>query len=376
MQEPGQKIGKFNYRDYLLRHGYVAQTFITLDGLRYADIDISEISHIDRLMIRARKTREDIISKYLATSENDDADITPIIAALTLGDKSQLGKPLKEAYSISGGSHILALSGLHLGILYGLMVMLLGRRPRMWKQAIILFSIWSFVVLVGCSASAVRSAVMLTTYTLLTLMRRSHLSLSTWAMTLFIILLANPWNLWDVGVQMSFMAVFAILVYGAPLQRVVNKHLEADFSDSPKLISHMLKFTKPLMKWAWGMVAVSLAAQIGVAPLIAYYFHRVSLLFLLTNFLVVPCATVILWLFVLSWPASLSSFCHTLVMNVMYMVVKWMNEGVKWIASLPVVSWEGIDINGWQILGIYAILFLPLFFHLPSLPRIVRDYRK
>ena len=119
---------------------------------------------------------------------------------MALCDKSALTKELRETYSKTGASHILALSGLHLGIIYALLSMLIvGRRWQMITQVAIILSIWAFVFLVGMSASVVRSAVMLTVYALLAIGHRHKMSVNTLAFTAIVMLLVTPKALFDVG---------------------------------------------------------------------------------------------------------------------------------------------------------------------------------
>ena len=151
----------------------------------------------------------------------------------------------------------------------------------MVSQILMILAIWAFVFLVGMSTSVVRSAVMLTTYALLSLGHRDKMSLNTLAFTAMILLMLNPISLFDVGFQLSFMAVAAILILMPQFEKLFPQGY---------LLDH------PLQKWIWSLVAVSFAAQIGVVPLIAYYFERFSTYFLLTNLIVVPAATLILWL--------------------------------------------------------------------------------
>ena len=222
-----------------------------------------------------------LLLKRLQSSGLSD-DQYAVVAAMALGDKSALTHELRETYSMTGASHILALSGLHLSIIYALLSMLVvGRRWQTISQVAIILSIWAFVFLVGMSASVVRSAVMLTVYALLALGHRKKMSVNTLAFTAIVMLLVSPQALFDVGFQMSFMAVFSILLF-VPL---FYRPFSAEY-----LMTHRV------VKWVWGMVAISIAAQIGVAPLIAYYFGRFSCYFLLTNFIVIPAATIILYL--------------------------------------------------------------------------------
>ncbi|WP_051523031.1 MULTISPECIES: ComEC/Rec2 family competence protein [unclassified Prevotella] len=264
-----------------------------------------------------------------------DGDTYAVVAAMSLGDKSALTRDLKETYSVSGASHVLALSGLHLGIVYMLFSLFLPRRrwPAV-SQLCLLLAVWIFVFLVGMPISAMRSAIMLSVYGLLSIGHRNRMSVNALAFTAIILLMWNPAWLFDVSFQLSFMAVWAILMF-VPL-------FESVFP-SEFLMSHRW------LKWMWGMVAVSCSAQLAVAPLVAYYFGRFSTYFLLTNFIVIPAAFVILWLVlvVLAFPS---------VAYLLLYVVQWLNTVLQAIASWPGASVEGLHPNTLQVVLIYVLI--------------------
>jgi competence protein ComEC len=255
---------------------------------------------------------------------------------MVLGDKSALTQELRDVYAVTGASHVLALSGLHLGIIYTLLSLLIvGRRWHMVSQILIVLCIWAFVFLVGMSTSVVRSATMLTVYALLSLGHRDKMTVNTLAFTAIVMLMFNPQSLYDVGFQMSFMAVFAILVLMPLMMRVFSMEY---------LLSHQA------LHWIWSMVAVSCAAQIGVAPLIAYYFGRFSTYFLLTNLIVIPAATLILWLspLVLVFPS--------LAYLLLY-IVKCLNNALGQIAVWPGASIEALHPSVLQTAMVYVVIF-------------------
>ena len=264
-----------------------------------------------------------------------EGDAYAVVAAMALGDKSALTKDLRETYSVTGASHVLALSGLHLGIIYMLLSLLvLGRRWRMFSQLFLIVSIWGFVFLVGMSMSVVRAAIMISVYALLSLGHRDKMSVNTLAFTAIVMLAVSPLSLYDVGFQMSFMAVFAILVLMPMFEGVFPREY---------LMSHRL------LRWCWGMVAVSCAAQLGTAPLVAYYFGRFSCYFLLTNFIVIPAATLILWLspVVLVFPP--------LAYLLLY-IVKCLNIVLEQMAAWPGASIEALHPSVLQTVMIYVVM--------------------
>ena len=291
------------------------------------------VSRLDRSKTYFLERRAKLLDRL--SESGVDGSAYAVVAAMALGDKSQLTRELKDAYAISGASHILALSGLHLGIIYTLLSLLLSRRRwQVTTQVVIIVSIWLFVFLVGLSASVVRSAVMVTVYALLSLGHRDKLSVNTLAFAAIVMLLFNPLSLFDVGFQLSFMAVLAILLFYPLFENLWSQ---------PFLLDHRV------FRWLWTMLAVSCAAQIGVAPLIAYYFGRFSCYFLLANLVVVPAAALILYL-------SLSVLLIPSLAYLLIYIVDALNRLLTWIATLPGVSIEGLHPTLLQVSMAYVII--------------------
>ncbi len=292
------------------------------------------ISRIDRSKAYFMQQREKLLARF---SENGiDGDAYAVVAAMSLGDKSALTRDLKDTYSVSGASHVLALSGLHLGIIYMLFSLFLPRRrwPALSQLVIILF-IWAFVFLVGMSVSVVRSAVMLTVYGLLSIGNRDKMSINALAFTAIVMLMWNPSWLFDVGFQMSFMAVLAILVF-VPLFD--------DVFSAEYLMEHRW------IKRIWGLVTVSCSAQLGVAPLIAFYFGRFSTYFLLTNFIVIPAAMIILWL-------SIVVLVFPSLAYILLYIVELLNVALSRIAAIPGASIDGLHPSVLQVVLVYILIF-------------------
>lgn len=292
------------------------------------------VSRLDRSKTYFLERRAKLLDRL--SESGVDGSAYAVVAAMALGDKSQLTRELRDAYAISGASHILALSGLHLGIIYTLLSLLLSRRRwQMVSQIVIIVSIWLFVFLVGLSASVVRSAVMVSIYALLSLGHRDKLSVNTLAFAAIVMLLFNPMALFDVGFQLSFMAVLTILLFYPLLESLWSQ---------PFLLDHRL------FRWLWTMLSVSCAAQIGVAPLIAYYFGRISCYFLLANLVVVPAAALILYL-------SLAVLLIPSLAYLLIYIVDTLNQLLVSIAALPGASIEGLHPTPLQVWMMYVIIF-------------------
>ena len=318
-----------------LQSAAIVFCFVVLGAvlMQRAQQDTSSISRLDRSKTYFLEKRNELLERL--SDHGVDGSVYAVVAAMTLGDKSQLTNELRKTYAITGASHILALSGLHLGIIYTLLSLLLSRR-RWWivSQVVIIVCIWLYVFLVGMTVSVVRSAVMITVYALLSLGHRDKMSVNTLAFAAIVMLLFNPLSLFDVGFQLSFLAVLAILLFYPLFEGVWPQ---------PFLMDHRV------FKWLWTMLSVSCAAQIGVAPLIVYYFGRFSCFFLLTDLLVVPAATLILYL----------SLVVLLIPSLAYLLiymVDTLNHLLTWVATLPGVSIEGLHPTLLQVSMVYVII--------------------
>ena len=326
--------GSFDYRRYLEIHGFTGRTFVTSWKWQKAKVSLKQLSRLERMRLTFLKYRSQLLARLNpAVEEKDDA--YAVVAAMALGDKSALTQELRDVYSVTGASHILALSGLHMGIIYTLLsLFVFSRRWQMLSQIIIMLSIWGFVFLVGMSTSVMRSAVMLSVYALLSLGHRDRMSVNTLAFTAIVMLMVSPMSLFDVGFQMSYMAVFSILLF-VPL-------MEGIFS-AEYLMSHRV------VRWLWGMVTVSLSAQIGTAPLITYYFGRFSCYFLPTNFIVIPAAMLILYL-------SLVVLLVPSLAFVLFDIVAMLNGLLTKMASIPGASIDNLHPTKIQTTMIYVII--------------------
>lgn len=334
-----QQKRPFDYGRYLREHGFRARTFIYKDNWREATVSLQALPHTERTMLLARELRHRLLQRI--GSLDADGQSYAVLSALVLGEKAFLSRDIKDDYSVSGASHVLALSGLHLGIVYALLsLLMLGWRRQWAAQLLTMTLIWSYVVLVGLSPSVVRSAVMLTVYALVTVMGRSRFSLNTLALTAIIMLAVDPLMLLDTGFQMSFLAVLGILLFFPLIHNLVPAHRRQ---------------SRPLA-WVWGMVAVSLSAQMLVFPLVVLYFGRFSCYFLLANFIAIPCATVILYGAVLLVPLSLCPTLAHLLAKGLLLVARVMNLGLQTVAALPGASIEGITWTGPQVVSIYVLI--------------------
>ncbi len=294
-----------------------------------------------------------------------DGDNLAVLSALTLGDKSLLHTGLRDAYSVSGASHVLALSGLHLGIIFSILTMFFDAfgMLRWWRalsRFFVIATVWGYVLMVGMPTSAVRSAIMLTVCSLVAISGRDTRTLNSLTLAAILILLANPMSLFDVGFQMSFVAVAFIVLFAVPVVQYINRRLGN---------RHVI------LKWVAGMAVVSFAAQMGVAPLVAYYFGRFSCFFLITNFIAVPLTVILLYGSVAMVCLFFSTFLQQMVASGLDSLAYLLNSALFNISSWPGASIEGMNLNVVQVVVAYVIMFLLRYaFCLWSRNRIVRPF--
>jgi competence protein ComEC len=206
---------------------------------------------------------------------------TGVAEALLIGYRDDLDKDLVRAYSNTGVVHIIAISGLHLGMIYGLMLLLLRPfRKYKWmrwaKPLLILFVLWGFSLLAGAAASILRSVVMFSFIVIGESLGRKTNIYNTLAASAFCLLVYNPYFFWDVGFQLSYTAVLSIVLFMKPVYQ-------------------WFYFKNKLLNAIWQLNAITLAAQVLTLPVILYYFHQFPNLFLFTNFVAVPLSGFILY---------------------------------------------------------------------------------
>lgn len=294
-----------------------------------------------------------------------------IAMAMTLGEKQHVSSELRDVYSITGSSHVFALSGMHLGILFMLLTVLLPTfsMPRL-SAFVQLLALWTYVLLVGIHPSILRAAIMFTIYTLIGLFQNHPTSISALFFTAFITLLFSPLWLFDVGFQMSFMAVLSILILYPRINNAVSQSLGLKGVDEDTIFdTHTLRHA--IVATITSITILSFTAQLGVAPLVAYYFHRFSCYFWLTNLVVSPLSFIILASALLMFLALLLS--HVPLLGFMAGVASFfawtlkgtitaLNSALAWIAQLPMASFDNIHINTLQTLLIYVLIVAILLF--------------
>ena len=336
---------------YMMSQQVVATTFIPHWCWRIAHYSNTEVLDKPlRIKLRLARLRHRLSHHYIR--HIPDTDARALLSALTLGDKTTLPTSLRRAYATAGIAHVLALSGMHLGMIY--MILTLHRRYRRRHsnpviEGVVLALLWAYIVMVGAPPSAVRAGIMLTLFSLVSLSHRESMSLNALSFSAILMMLFNPYVVYDVGFQLSILSVAGILLFCG----------RGDRGRYP-------------LRWLRSMLSVSLSAQLAVFPLVAYYFSRLPLLFLPVNVLVFPLVFVILVLATSSLLLSEFLSCFQVadvslfpLETVEYYlwhatgcVAEWLNGIVGMVEKIPWGVLDGIRFNEWQVVFLYIFLFL------------------
>ncbi len=261
-----------------------------------------------------------------------DKKTQAIINALLFGQRKLLDKETLTTYSNAGIIHILAISGLHVGILYLLLISLLKPLKRVKKGKFIeltvtLTFLWSFAILTGLSASVTRAVTMFSILAFGRFLNRDSSTYNTIAFSALLLLLFNPNFIFDVGFQMSYAAVLAIVSFNPFFK--------------------YFKFGKSkTVHFFTDIVLVSLAAQIGVLPLSLYYFNQFPALFLMANIVIIPLTIAILWLGITTLALNfIFPKLALLIGSALEICIKTMNTYAEWISSFDGFVFRNISFS-------------------------------
>lgn len=296
------------------------------------------------LQMNALSLRERVVGIYSSSGISDDG--RSLLSALTIGEKRDFSQELKESYSNAGASHVLALSGLHLGILYMLLLFAMpfngqNRYLIFSRELTVLLLLWGFAFVAGLSPSVVRAAILFSIMSLGRCLRRDSSSLNSLAFAALLMLLFEPHLLFDVSFQLSFSAVLSILLFAPPVQRALN------------IEKHGVVYG-----YVANLLILSFAAQLGTLPFVWYYFGVFPIYFLLTNIFVVPMAFVVMLLAVVVWLLSFAPVVQEPVLWLLGYIAEVMNAVVSALSELPGASYQLPHTDVGVAVALGAILIL------------------
>ncbi|TAI48044.1 ComEC/Rec2 family competence protein [Flagellimonas allohymeniacidonis] len=348
--KPPRNPYQFNYRDYLRKQGIFHQISSKPKGILYLERPSSTIYGY------AMAFREHIISK-LHQHPFGSGELA-VIQALLLGKRSDISKEMYDNYKNAGAVHILAVSGLHVGILLLILQFLTSPLKRLSKgktiqMGIVLIMLWGFAFMAGLSPSIVRAVTMFSFVAYALNLNRPTNPFNIVALSMFFILLVKPLFLFQVGFQMSYIAVLSILWIYPKLQ----------------------KFYTPdqfLVRKLWQLLSISFAAQLGVLPISLYYFHQFPALFFVSNLLIIPFLGIILGMGLLVIALALVNILPSFLTITFNFIIKSMNWAIGWIAQQEQFVLKEIPFDGVQLMLTYpTIIALVVFLSKPSFKKIL-----
>ena len=336
---PPLNPGEFDYRAYLGRKGITGQVYLKDED--WMDLQVNNASPLYAFAYRFR----DILLASLQRSGLSDNEFG-VAAAILLGYDDNLADEVRKNYVAAGSMHILCVSGMHVGIIYLLASFLLGfLKRKKWqqilKQVLLLTLIWFYALIAGLTPSILRASLMISFVIIGEMIRRQGFIINTIAASAFILFCANPYNLFEIGFQLSYAAVVGIVVLHRPLY-------------------NCLYVKNKLLDKLWEITVVALSAQAATIPFTLFYFNQFSTYFALSNLLMTPISFVVvisgMVLLLVSWIPYVNVWVGYLVWGAVY-VMNWV---VAKIESLPLSIIKGLYISEFEFAMLLAALLLLL----------------
>jgi competence protein ComEC len=297
---PPKKSSTFDYAAFLALRNIYHKAYPELK-------DIQKLDHIRHAVSLYNSTNQlrkkilGILDRYISgPGENG------LAKALLIGYRDNLEREIVTAYTNTGVIHVIAISGLHLGLLYSLMAWLLKFPSRikslhLFRCLFIAAFLWIFSILCGASPSVLRSALMFTCLLAGETLQKENYTANALAASAFILLCFDPKLIMDIGFQLSYAAVGSLMIYNRYISRIY----------SPRNLS---------ISFAWNSISTSISAQVLTTPLILFHFHQFPVLFILANLIAVPLSGIILILLI--FLCLLSSF--PLVASPLAWITNWL----------------------------------------------------
>lgn len=358
--KPPANPGQFDYKAFLARKGIYHQAFI-----KEPDYTLIESNTGNPIMQWVYKLRD--YMRWLLGEHGLKGSQLAVASALVLGYDDDIDPDLLQAYSASGTLHVLSVSGMHAGLVYimlGSMLAFLGQsnKARVIRAVVIVISLALYALLTGFSPPVLRAAVM---FSLLAVGQSSTQYTNNYnilAGSCLLMLLYNPFLLADVGFQLSYSAVLGIALFYPCLHRAFNIDERLEFSTHRKPLA--AKAAINLYNWlitsAWGITAMSVAAQLATLPLGLYYFHQFPVYFIAANLIIIPLSVLCIWggmlLLLFSWIPFVNNATGWIVNK---MIVA-LNNLALYAEGLPFATWSNFKLTKAEVLVFYFIIIAGL----------------
>ena len=336
VNKPSSEGAGFDYASYLLSHGISGTLRVQAKDWHSLPPDGTE-----GLRIRAVRFRRAVIRKYREWGL--DGNALAVVSAVSLGEKRALSDQLREVYSTSGVSHVLAVSGLHVGImcwfLYLIFPAFFFRRAEWLRQFLVMGILWAYAFAIGLPVSITRTLIMFSIVAICRAAERETSALNSLGIAAVVMLIANPSALFDMSFQLSFSAVMFIVIITPVMLEIYEPR-------------------NPVGRYVWRVSVLSLAAQIGTVPIVMYHFSGFSTYVMLANLFVVPVMFVIVSLSMSLWIIGWFSTICGIVVAALTWLIDNMTALLARISALPYSYVELSLHRGWVIFVIYAVVIL------------------
>lgn len=342
---------QFNYEQYLLNKGFCAGAFVAADSWELRSKRLSWRARSDALS-------EGIVGQFRRAGFDEES--LALVSALVLGRKDLMQAEQRQYFTSAGVAHILAVSGMHVSILFlALDKLLFFIKPRgggLWcKQILLMLLLWCYAFLTGLSASVLRAVLMCNVSGLGLCFKRRSNSWNTLAFTAFVLLLVNPYYLRDTSFQLSYLAVASILLLMPQAEYYLGMISGKAVYGSQKNIRDKLVATYR------DTFLLSLAAQLGTAPISIYYFNQFPRYFLLGNLLLVPLTALLFYAcFAFIVLSPLPWLSRIIAFPTKNLAAFFCFSG-HWIEKLPAAVTDDLWPSQWDVLAAYLLL-ISLFY--------------
>ena len=308
--------------------------------------NIENISTIQQIHLGALVIRHKLLNRLKRTNTTNNS--LAILSAMTLGEKNGITNDIRDIYSISGTSHMLALSGTHLALIFYLLsIFSKGKNKRWYHVSLELSVLWLYIIIVGMPASAVRAGTMLSLYSITHIAGRTHLPLHTLGVAATIMMTFNPFILFDIGFQLSVLAVLAIILS----TNVPIKKITVNTINHSRIIVFLASLKLPLLRYLY----INLFIFMITAPLVAYYFGRMPVYFLIANAITTPAVAAIVYLGLATIILSPLPLIGTFVTMATNLTIDILNEFLSYLSSLP---YSTIEVRHMSIIALILIYII------------------
>lgn len=327
--------GGFDYRRYCRFNGIIHQCFAGPGNWHL--LPGKERSGLQMVLHTIQETVLSVLRRHIRGDPEQG-----LAEALLLGYKDDLDKDLLQLYANTGIVHIIAISGMHLGLIYWILYQLVRPLRRTKKLSwlaplCILAGLWLFALLTGAGPSILRSAIMFSCIVIGRSLSRRSVIYNSLAAAAFLLLCWQPAWLWDAGFQLSFTAVLSILVFAKPVYSCW--YIRNKWAD-----------------YIWKMLSVTLAAQVLTTPVSIYHFHQFPVYFLLANLLAIPLSTLVIFLEILLCLLSPLPGLAAAAGFITEWLIQRMNQVAEAVARLPFAVWDGLQISFMQTILLYGFI--------------------